>query len=57
MLIATKLNAYGPTGGFSGFLDFDMSLFLEAVTCCWKERFAVLLVETDLPARCFEKLS
>ena len=50
-------DTHGPTDGFSGFRDFDRSLFFAAVTCCWNDRFAVLLVETGLPARCFEKLS
>ena len=48
---------YAATEGFSGFLDLDMSLFFEAVTCCWKDLLVDLLIDTDLPARCLEKLS
>ncbi len=45
-------------GGFSGFLVRDLSTFLVAAACfSWKDRLVVRDVETDLEARCLEKLS
>lgn len=53
-----KEDTYLPIGGLSGFLVLDLSTFFVAAACfSWKDRLVVLLVDTDLDARCLEKLS
>ena len=56
-----RAEAYLPTGGAVGFLvklDFEDCIRRDVVACLSvKERLVVRLVEMDLLARCFEKLS
>lgn len=50
-------NAHLPMGGLSVFLVKDFSIFFEAAAWSRKDLLPALLDETDLPARCLEKLS
>ena len=51
------LDAHLPMGELSAFIVNDFSIFFEAAAWSRKDLLPVLLVETDLLARCLEKLS